>query len=252
MSEVTAQVLEDVRSCLAAGSGELTPHRVAEALRAAGRPVGDATVLAVHDALRRDVLGAGPLEPLLRLADVTDVLVNGPDEVYLDRGQGLERSEVPLSDDAAVRRLAQRLAAVGGRRLDDATPYVDVRLQDGTRFHAVLAPLARPGTTLSLRVPRNRVFTLDEAGFRADLAQARAAIEEAAGACVTGYRAPSFSIDARTSENSRSTEAASFGIVRRSAGGAGDTRSPSSTASRRSASEVKARALSLLGRSEAM
>src|SRR5690606_27124201 len=61
-----------------------------------------------------------------------------------------------------VRRLAQRLAAAGGRRLDDATPYVDVRLQDGTRFHAVLAPLARPGTTLSLRVPRNRVFTLDE------------------------------------------------------------------------------------------
>ena len=65
-------------------------------------------------------------------------------------------------DDEAVRRLAQRLAATGGRRLDDATPYVDLRLPDGTRFHAVLAPTARPGTVISLRVPAARVFTLDE------------------------------------------------------------------------------------------
>ena len=61
-----------------------------------------------------------------------------------------------------MRRLAQRLAALGGRRLDDATPYVDLRLPDGTRFHAVLAPLARPGTVVSLRVPRRQAFTLDE------------------------------------------------------------------------------------------
>jgi len=61
-----------------------------------------------------------------------------------------------------VRRLAQRLAASGGRRLDDATPHVDVRLRDGTRFHAVLAPLARPGTVLSLRVPHQRVLSLED------------------------------------------------------------------------------------------
>ncbi|MDP9820946.1 TadA family conjugal transfer-associated ATPase [Nocardioides massiliensis] len=157
-----AELVETVRARLAREGSGLSPARVAAALRESGDPVGDATVLAVHDALTRDVTGAGVLEPLLRTPGVTDVLVNGPDEVYLDRGRGLERSEVRLSDDAAVRRLAQRLAAAGGRRLDDATPYVDVRLQDGTRFHAVLAPLARPGTTLSLRVPRNRVFTLDE------------------------------------------------------------------------------------------
>jgi pilus assembly protein CpaF len=61
-----------------------------------------------------------------------------------------------------VRRLAQRLASSVGRRLDDATPYADLRMPDGTRFHAVLAPLARPGSMISLRVPRARVFTLDE------------------------------------------------------------------------------------------
>ena len=151
--QASADLVEDVREHLAREPGPLTPHRVAEALRASGRPVGDATVLAVHEALRRDVLGAGPLEPLLRLPDVTDVLVNGPSAVYVDRGSGLERTEVTFPDDAAVRRLAQRLAAAGGRRLDDSVPHVDVRLADGTRFHAVLAPLARPGTVLSLRVP---------------------------------------------------------------------------------------------------
>jgi pilus assembly protein CpaF len=160
--EVATDVVETVRDRLARKPGPLTPHRVAEVLRESGRPVGDATVLAVHEALRRDVVGAGPLEPLLRTDGVTDVLVNGPDEVYLDRGDGLEPTDVRFRDDDSVRRLAQRLAALGGRRLDDAAPYADSRLPDGTRFHAVLAPIARPGTVVSLRVPRARGFSLDE------------------------------------------------------------------------------------------
>jgi pilus assembly protein CpaF len=110
------------------------------------------------------VVGAGPLDPLLRTPGVTDVLVNGADRVYLDRGKGLELTGVRFPDEESVRRLAQRLAAVGGRRLDDASPHVDLRLVDGTRFHAVLAPLARPGTLISLRVPRPRGFTLAELG----------------------------------------------------------------------------------------
>ena len=85
-----------------------------------------------------------------------------PTRSTLDRGNGLERASVTFPDEESVRRLAQRLAAPGGRRLDDAAPHVDVRLRDGTRFHAVLAPLARPGTVLSLRVPHQRVLTLDE------------------------------------------------------------------------------------------
>jgi pilus assembly protein CpaF len=167
-------LLDEVRERLAATPGDLSPHRVAEALRAAGRPMGDAMVLAVHDELRRDVLGAGPLEPLLRRPGVTDVLVNGADEVWVDCGDGLELTGVRFPDDVSVRRLAQRLAATGGRRLDDATPHADVRLPDGTRFHAVLAPTARPGTVVSLRVPRARVFTM------ADLVAAGAVTEEGA------------------------------------------------------------------------
>jgi pilus assembly protein CpaF len=155
-------VVEQVREQLARDGAPLTPAVVAAALRGHGRPVGDATVLAVLDVLRRDVVGAGPLEHLLRGEGVTDVLVNGPDAVYVDRGDGLELTGVRFPDDAAVRRLAQRLAAAAGRRLDDASPYVDLRLADGTRLHAVLSPVARPGTTVSLRVPRRRAFSLAE------------------------------------------------------------------------------------------
>jgi pilus assembly protein CpaF len=175
MSEtLSPELLDGVRERLARDAAPLTPQLVAQALREQGRPVGDATVLAVHDALHRDVVGAGPLEPLLRLEGVTDVLVNGPRQVWIDRGAGLELTGISFPDDAAVRRLAQRLAATAGRRLDDASPHVDLRLPDGSRFHAVLAPVSRPGTLLSLRVPRHRVFTL------AELVQAQAVSREGA------------------------------------------------------------------------
>jgi len=124
--------------------------------------LSDTAILEMVDALRRESTGAGPLEALLSQPGVTDVLVNGPEQVFVDAGEGLQPAEVTFPDDEAVRRLAQRLAATAGRRLDDASPFVDVRLRNGTRLHAALAPVASPGTLLSLRVPARRVFTLDE------------------------------------------------------------------------------------------
>jgi len=159
---VSADLLERVRGTLAAQGSEPTPARVAAALRADGSVFGDSTVLAVVAALRREALGAGPLDGLLSEPGITDILVNGANEVYVDRGSGLERVALRTGDESAVRRLATRLAAAAGRRLDDATPYVDVRLPDGTRFHAVLSPVAAPGTCLSLRVPSRKVFGLDD------------------------------------------------------------------------------------------
>ncbi|MDQ3479921.1 MAG: TadA family conjugal transfer-associated ATPase [Actinomycetota bacterium] len=162
MTTLDSELLDRVRARLADQSSELSSERVADAMRSEGRLFGDAAVLQVVDTLRRDTLGAGPLETLLRLEGVTDVLVNGPGEVFVDDGGGLRRTEVSFTDDAAVRRLAQRLAASVGRRLDDASPYVDARLRDGTRMHAVLAPLASPGTCMSFRGPARKPLSLDQ------------------------------------------------------------------------------------------
>jgi pilus assembly protein CpaF len=166
---VTPELVDRVRSRLAAAAtagqlpgGPPSAAAVAMALRAEGRVLGDAELLAVVDRLQDEIVGLGPLAPLLADPAVTDVLVNAADEVWVDRGGGLERVRVRFPDEAAVRRFAQRLAATAGRRLDDAAPYADVRLPDGVRLHAVLAPVAPQGTCVSLRVPRRSAFTLGE------------------------------------------------------------------------------------------
>ncbi|MEV6309388.1 TadA family conjugal transfer-associated ATPase [Streptomyces sp. NPDC051840] len=159
---MTAELLDAVRQRLASSGAEPTPAGVAAALRAQGRLLGDAEVLRTAKELRGELVGTGVLERLLADPAVTDVLVSAPDRVWVDRGGGLELTRVAFQDAAAVRRLAQRLAAVAGRRLDDARPWVDARLPDGTRMHAVLPPVSVGSTCLSLRVVRPRAFTLAE------------------------------------------------------------------------------------------
>jgi len=168
-------LLERVRGELAREPGPVTPGRVAAAVRSAGAVLGDVGLLDVVDALRAEISGAGPLEPLLADEQVTDVLVNADRGVWVDRGRGLERVRLDLGGTAAVRRLAVRLAAAAGRRLDDASPYVDARLPGGVRVHAVLPPLAEGGTHLSLRVPHRHAMTLDELVERRALPPAWAA-----------------------------------------------------------------------------
>ncbi|MBT2507043.1 TadA family conjugal transfer-associated ATPase [Streptomyces sp. ISL-98] len=159
---MSAELLDAVRQRLAESGAEPTPARVAAALRAQGRLLGDAEVLGAAEELRCELVGTGVLESLLADPSVTDVLVSAPDRVWVDRGGGLELTRVSFPDAAAVRRLAQRLAAVAGRRLDDARPWVDARLPDGTRMHAVLPPVAVGSTCLSLRVVRPKAFSLEE------------------------------------------------------------------------------------------
>ncbi|WP_329383847.1 TadA family conjugal transfer-associated ATPase [Streptomyces sp. NBC_01716] len=158
-AQVGGALLDAVRQRLAESGAEPTPARVAAALRAQGRLLGDAEVLGAAEELRCELVGTGPLEPLLADPSVTDVLVSAPDRVWVDRGGGLELTGVSFADASAVRRLAQRLAAVAGRRLDDARPWVDARLPDGTRMHAVLPPVAVGSAYLSLRVVRHRAFS---------------------------------------------------------------------------------------------
>ena len=156
MTTPTAGLVDRVRTRLAAAGGDTAPAALAAAVRAeSGGVASDLDVLAALRTLRQEFTGAGPLDDLLRDPRTTDVLVCGPSAVWVDRGAGLERTDLRFVDDAAVRRLAQRLAVAAGRRLDDACPYVDGWLSDiGVRLHAVLAPVSAEGTCLSLRVLR--------------------------------------------------------------------------------------------------
>ncbi|GAA3632535.1 TadA family conjugal transfer-associated ATPase [Kineosporia mesophila] len=134
-----------------------------------GQVLGQDDVLAATERISAELWGLGPLQPFLRLPGVTDVLVNGPGEVWIDRGEGLTRVPCPaaLSQESAVRALATRLASAGGRRLDDAAPYADARLEGGIRLHAVIPPVAPTGTLISLRLLRPeplRLETLVETG----------------------------------------------------------------------------------------
>ncbi len=168
---LTSELLDRVRERLATETGDPDPAQVAAAIRAeAGGVLGDTDLLRALRLLQTELTGAGVLEPLLHDPHVADVLVTGPDAVWIDRGHGLEKTSVTFSDEAAVRRLAQRLALSAGRRLDDAQPWVDGRLTGtgaalgdsfGVRLHAVLAPVAHGGTCLSLRVLRPATQGLD-------------------------------------------------------------------------------------------
>jgi pilus assembly protein CpaF len=155
-------LLGRVRRRLLATPGGYDDAALASALRDEAPMAGATTLLEVADTLRSELGGAGVLDPLLREPGVTDVLVNGPGPVWVDRGHGPQAAAVVIPDEAAARRLAVRLVAAGGRRLDDASPYADARLPDGTRVHAVLPPLSPQGTCISLRVPPRRTFSFDD------------------------------------------------------------------------------------------
>lgn len=163
------ELVGDVRARLTGagqpGSAELTRH-VSAAVAASGRLLGVGDLAATVAGVRDHAWGLGPLQPLVDDPEVTDVLVNGAGEVWVDRGDGLSRVGVDVGGEADVRALAVRLAATTGRRLDESVPWADARLPGGIRLHAVIPPVSPAGTHLSLRVLRAGRLDLDtlEAG----------------------------------------------------------------------------------------
>ncbi len=155
------EFVQRVQRRLAADGSAPDPANLARAARAESDGlVDDARMLTLIRQLEEELVGCGPLTELLADPETTDVVVNAPDDVRVDRGHGWERTGVVFADDEAVQRLARRLASAAGARLDDAHPFVDARLGDGTRLHAVLPPLSVDGTCLSLRVLRHDRFDL--------------------------------------------------------------------------------------------
>lgn len=158
----TSGLVDEVRARLAPLSTTPTPQEVRDVVRECGAVMGSEALDELVTTVRSEMLGAGPLQHLLEDPEVTDVLVNGPRDVWVDRGRGLERVDLDLGTAGRVRALAVRLASAGGQRLDDARPMVDARLPDGTRLHAVLPPVGGDCALLSLRVLRSRAIRLDE------------------------------------------------------------------------------------------
>ena len=108
-----------------------------------------------------DMVGLGPLEPLLKDETVTDIMVNGPFKTYVERKGKVELTDVQFRDDAHVLHVATRIVTEVGRRVDESTPLVDARLKDGSRVNIIIPPLAIDGPTISIRKFSKKEITLD-------------------------------------------------------------------------------------------
>lgn len=141
----------------------LRPSRIEGRIARMDGPLSSGALLEVSATVRAELFGVGrQLHDLLADADVTDVMVNGSRGVWVDRGDGLCRVHVDLGDEGDVRRLAVRLAASCGRRLDEASPVADGALPGGVRLHAVLPPISPGGTLISLRIQRRHALGLSD------------------------------------------------------------------------------------------
>ncbi|CAB3681675.1 CpaF family protein [Paraburkholderia rhynchosiae] len=133
--------------------------------------------------LLNDMFGLGPIEPLLADETVTDVLVNGPDQVYVERHGRLELTPYKFRDNTHVVNVAQRIAAGVGRRVDESSPMVDARLADGSRVNVVLPPLAIHGATISIRKFSKRDITLHRMAQQGNMSPAMASVLKLASTC---------------------------------------------------------------------
>lgn len=132
----------------------------------------DRTVL--QDELYDEVVGLGPLEPLLKDDSIADILVNGPHQIFIERNGKLQLSEVKFKDERHLIRIIDKIVSAVGRRVDESNPYVDARLLDGSRFNAMIPPVAIDGSLVSIRK-----FKKDKLGIR-DLVQFGAFSEQMA------------------------------------------------------------------------
>ena len=116
----------------------------------------------LRDELMAEVFGLGPLEPLMADPDVTDILVNDPYTVYVERHGRLELTPVVFANEQHLMRIIQRIVAKLGRRIDEVSPMVDARLPDGSRINATARPLALDGPSLSIRRFGASPLTIDD------------------------------------------------------------------------------------------
>nr|WP_321575916.1 CpaF family protein [Sneathiella sp. P13V-1] len=133
--------------------------------------------------LMHDMLGLGPLEPLLADEAVTDIMVNGAKQVYVEKKGKLVLSECQFRDDAHVMSIASRIVSHVGRRVDESNPLVDARLADGSRVNIIIPPLAIDGPSISIRKFAKQKITLDVMERQGNLSPSAATVLRVAGRC---------------------------------------------------------------------
>ena len=137
----------------------------------------------LNNDLYDEVVGLGPLESLLRDDSIADILVNGPQQIFVERNGKLTLSEVKFKDEKHLQRIIGKIVAAVGRRVDESNPYVDARLLDGSRFNAMIPPIAIDGSLVSIRkFKKDKLGIRDLVGFGAFNEQ-MATYLEAAVAC---------------------------------------------------------------------
>ena len=137
-------------------------HEIVEQVRLAGKlPKGiDAT--AIEREVFNEALRLGPLEDLLADESVTEIMVNGPNRVYVERGGKLQLTDLQFLDDASVMAVIERIVSPIGRRIDESQPYVDARLADGSRVNAIIPPLSLTGPTVTIRKFAKKTLTVED------------------------------------------------------------------------------------------
>ncbi|MFY0621562.1 MAG: CpaF family protein [Pelagimonas sp.] len=109
-----------------------------------------------------EVKGLGPLEPLLKDETISDILVNGPQQIFIEQGGKLTKSDVTFKDEKHLMRIIDKIVSAVGRRVDESNPYVDARLQDGSRFNAMVPPIAIDGSLVSIRKFKKDKLGIDD------------------------------------------------------------------------------------------
>jgi pilus assembly protein CpaF len=154
-----------------------------QAIAATDRPMSGADRARITQEIADDILGYGPLEPYLHDPELTEVMVNRCDEIYVERAGQLHQVPASFADEAHLRRTIDKIVARIGRRVDESSPMVDARLPDGSRVNAVIPPLALDGSMLTIRMFSADPFTVDDLIAFGTLSRPAA---ELLAACVRG------------------------------------------------------------------
>jgi pilus assembly protein CpaF len=135
---------------------------ISEILDEEGRLLTEADRARLIDELKNELLGLGPLEPLLWDDEVSDIMVNGSGQVYVERQGKLHKTDVSFQDDQHLLLVIDRIVSQVGRRVDESSPMVDARLPDGSRINAIIPPLALDGPALSIRRFGRKRYTIED------------------------------------------------------------------------------------------